>query len=96
METFWFIALVILAYYIFNLEDRSKDGGSSSRKLTIAYLVWAVINLVMLLVSNGDGDDFWPSGGSKSVNDYDLSEFMVYVFGPLVFGFARGSMMRFK
>lgn len=99
MEIFWFIALAILAYYIFIPEDTSNDSGSPSRKLTKlskAYFLWAFINLVMLLVSNGGGDDFWPSGGSKHIDDYGSSEFIAYVFGPLVFGAVLGSMKRFK
>jgi hypothetical protein len=49
------------------------------------YILWAFIHLVLLTMGwNGHRhDDFWPFSGSIEYA-YDFSEFLVYVFGPII------------
>ena len=55
------------------------------------YLIWVAVNLVFLLAL-GDlsfgGGDFYPFDGFNRVDDYDISEFLVYTIAPLLIIFA--------
>ena len=57
------------------------------------YAVWIFINLLVLFLSDGNKDHFWPFCDNELLDSYDFSEFIVYVFGPLlvVFVFAMSS-----
>ena len=87
MDKIWVLALILLVYFAFRFI--SKNDKSAFRKMAGAYIIWAFVNLVLLVSSDRHGSDFWPFDGLKWVNEYDFSEFLVYVGGPLVYIYAR-------
>lgn len=87
MDLAWWSALVILAYFV--LRFLRRNDASSFKKLLGAYVVWAFTNLVLLVAAKGNSSDFWPISGGRSHWDYDFSEFLVYVGGPIVYIYVR-------
>ena len=57
------------------------------------YVIWSFFHLIFLTIGwNGNHHEyFWPFGGSYSSGDledaYDISEFIAFVFGPIIFLF---------
>lgn len=91
MNYIWLGSLVLLGYFIYKLVP--NDNGVSYRKVVGAYILWAFVNLILLLMNDGDGDSrFWPFGKFSRTYEYDISEFAVYVFGPVVYNYARNLM----
>ncbi|GAB2567816.1 hypothetical protein [Spirosoma areae] len=90
MNYIWLGSLILLGYFIYKLAP--NDNGASYRKVVGAYILWAFVNLILLLMAEGDSSDFWPFDGFKYIRDYDMSEFAVYVFGPVVYNYARNLM----
>ncbi|WP_020602235.1 hypothetical protein [Spirosoma spitsbergense] len=90
MNYIWLLSLFSLGYFIFKLVP--NDGGISYRKVVGAYILWAFVNLIMWLMADGDGSEFWPFDGFRYVDNYDVSEFAVYVLGPVVCNYARNWM----
>jgi len=68
------------------MENKDED----FNKLLGIYLGWAFLHLVLLTIGwNGDHhDNFWPFQGYRWMGEfkeaYDISEFLVYVIGPVV------------
>lgn len=89
MNYIWLASLILLGYFIYKLVP--NDNGISYRKVVGAYILWAFINLVMLLMGESNSN-FWPLEGFKRTYQYDISEFAVYVFGPVVYNYARNLM----
>ena len=56
------------------------------RKILGYFIGWAFIHLVFLSLgwSGKKHDDFWPFGFYGLIESYDMSEFLVYVLGPIV------------
>lgn len=65
-----------------------KELLQKQRKFIAVYAIWFFINLVILLMSDGDPSDFWPFCDCDLFYNYDFSEFVVFVFGPLIGLFA--------
>ncbi len=87
MDKIWVLALITLIYFTFRFA--SKGGEGAFKKVIGTYIIWAFVNLVLLVSSSRSGSDFWPFDGLEWVNEYDFSEFLVYVGGPLVYIYAR-------
>lgn len=52
------------------------------------YLIWVAVNIIVLLILGRlkfGSRDFYPFGGFDNIDDYDLSEFLVYTIVPLLF-----------
>ena len=92
MNYLWLGSLAVLAYFVY--EVKSNDNGVSYRRLVGAYVVWAFVNLILFLMAEGDGEDFWPFDGFKYIRDYDISELTVYVLGPVVYNYVRNLMRK--
>lgn len=53
--------------------------------MIIGYLIWFSIHLILLLISARDsGSRFWPFNRYSNIDDYDFSEFFLYVLIPLI------------
>lgn len=87
MALAWLLTLAVLGYFAFGFVKRGDN--SSFRKVLGAYILWTFANLVLLVAAKGDRSDFWPFDTFEYINDYDFSEFLVYVGGPIVYIFAR-------
>ncbi len=51
------------------------------------YLIWVAVNIIVLLALGKvefGYRDFYPFGGFGDINDYDLSEFLIYTVVPLL------------
>jgi hypothetical protein len=92
MNYLWLASLAALAYFVYELKP--NDNGFSYRRLVGAYVIWAFVNLILFLMAEGDGEDFWPFDGFRRISDYDISELAVYVLGPVVYNYARNLMRK--
>ena len=70
------------------LEETS--GSNNTKKVIGVFLVWVLIQLVLLLVNWNSNlsarDSIWPFSENSELGDYDLTEFLLYTIVPL-FGF---------
>jgi hypothetical protein len=79
-----------------------KELFQKQKQFLSIYIAWFFLNLVCLFVgfsSSSDSyrDEFWPFGESSSATlsrSYDLSEFIVYAFGPLVVWFVYNNFKK--
>jgi hypothetical protein len=56
-----------------------------NKKLVSLYALWTLIHTYFLLSSDQlDKSDFWPFSDNPYSHSYDISEWLVYVFGPIV------------
>lgn len=65
---------------------RYIDNLTRAEKLIVAFLVgWTFIHFVLLLISDGRKESFWPFDEQPILSDdYDITEFIVYVFSPIM------------
>jgi len=62
-------------------------GISISKKIIALYLIWFLINLIIWLINyqyNNDKENFWPFSKYSEIEDYDITEFIVYTIIPLI------------
>lgn len=64
---------------------------SISNKTKAIYLIWFLANLLLLLTQNsikdiffGGNDDFFPFDRRHNLSNYDTSEFIAYIFFPVI------------
>jgi hypothetical protein len=89
MEALWFIGLIILI--IFSLRFIFNSDQKRYQQLSAVYIAWAFINLVLLATSDKDSSGIFPFDG-ENIDKYDYGEFLLYVFGPLVYNYVRNRM----
>jgi hypothetical protein len=90
MQIIWLISLLVLGYFVYKLSP--DDGGISFKRVVGAYILWSFVNLIIWLMADGSKGSFWPLDGFEDLDDYDISEFLVYVIGPIVYNYARNLM----
>jgi len=56
------------------------------KSIIILYLIWFSIHLFFLLISdhNSYGERFWPFSSRSDLDDYDFSEFFLYILLPFI------------
>ncbi len=61
---------------------------SKEKKIVSILFGWTILHLILLLISDGSKDYFWPFDTEPSIkSDYDFSEFLVYGLVPWVMFF---------
>ncbi len=62
-----------------------------NKPLIAIIFLWTFINILFLSFSQADADfykgDLWPFTVHKLSQTYDLTEFILYVLGPIIIGF---------
>jgi len=63
-------------------------GINLSKQIVGGYLVWLLIHLILLLTnwnaSDSANEHFWPFSKRAELEDYDLTEFLLYTVVPLI------------
>jgi len=61
----------------------------NNKKLIAIILFWTFLNIIFLSISEADDykSDLWPLTEKSLTRTYDKTEFLLYVFGPLVIAF---------
>ena len=65
-------------------------GITISKKTIALYLIWFLINLIIWLINfrySADKEYFWPFSKRSEIEDYDITEFIVYTIIPLIIVF---------
>lgn len=57
-----------------------------NKKLVAIILLWAFLNIIFLSISEADSykSHLWPFTEKSLAKTYDVTEFLLYVFGPIV------------
>lgn len=53
------------------------------RRIVAVYVGWAFINLIILLMADGNRGYFFPFETDR-IDAYDITEFLVFVVGPII------------
>ncbi len=60
----------------------------NNKKLIAIILLWTFINVIFLAISDADyyKSELWPFTEKSLTSTYDISEFLLYVIGPIIIG----------
>jgi len=65
------------------LQDEIKKLSEKERKIVAFLSGWTILHLILLVISNGSTEYFWPFDKDPGIKtDYDFSEFSVYGLIP--------------
>ena len=58
----------------------------SNKKLLAIIILWTFLNIIFLSISHADyyKSDLWSFTKNDLTETYDITEFLLYVFGPIV------------
>jgi len=63
----------------------------ANKRFLALLLIWTFLNVIFLSLSDDSGyykSELWPFTTKSLSQTYDKTEFLLYVFGPIVIGFA--------
>ena len=68
-----------------NIKDEIKKLNDKERMVVAILSGWTILHLILLLISHGSTDYFWPFDIKPEIQtDYDFSEFAIYGLVPWV------------
>ena len=68
------------------MEDKFKQFINSNKDFVVFYLIWFLLNLIFISISDGSEGGFWPFLGmfATDIDNYGITEFIFYLIVPIV------------